>query len=367
MGIEVYPNTKVYVMTPANVATGGPELLHQLVYHLRNDLGIDAYMYYFPENHTNPVHPDYKNYNNPYENYIEDKEENILIIPERYEYICHILNDIKLSKTKKVIWWLSVDNFIASFISSNKKKFIYYKIVNKSIRREIYNIKEKALEIFFKNNYNYKYVTTINKKFFNTLKKEFQYHLAQSYYAIDFLKEIGIITNENLDYLSDYLNKDFLKIETDLSKKENIVAYNPKKGYSFTKKLRENAKDITFVPIKNMSRKEVIELLKKAKVYIDFGNHPGKDRIPREAAILGCCVITGKKGSARYYKDVSIPEKYKFEDKEQNIPKIIEQIQDCFENFQKRYNDFNYYRQVIKKEPNRFLEDLEKTFIKINL
>jgi len=65
-----------------------------------------------------------------------------------------------------------------------------------------------------------------------------------------------------------------------------------------------------------MPREEVIKLLQKAKVYIDFDYHPRKDRLPREAAILGCCVITRKRGSAKFFEDVPIPDEYKFEDKE---------------------------------------------------
>ncbi|MDK2791068.1 MAG: hypothetical protein PWP15_1588, partial [Methanothermococcus sp.] len=34
-----------------------------------------------------------------------------------------------------------------------------------------------------------------------------------------------------------------------------------------------------------MSREEVIKTLQRAKVYIDFGNHPGKDRIPSVKAL----------------------------------------------------------------------------------
>lgn len=49
MAINVYSNTKIYVVASANVATGGPELLHQLVYNLRKYLNINAYMYYTPQ------------------------------------------------------------------------------------------------------------------------------------------------------------------------------------------------------------------------------------------------------------------------------------------------------------------------------
>jgi hypothetical protein len=114
-----------------------------------------------------------------------------------------------------------------------------------------------------------------------------------------------------------------------------------------------------------MTKEEIIKTLQRAKVYIDFGNHPGKDRIPREAAILGCCVITGKRGSAAFFEDVPIPDEYKFEDKEENIPKIIEKIKDCFRNFEERYKDFEYCREVIRNEPQKFVEDIKKIFVKV--
>jgi len=194
--------------------------------------------------------------------------------------------------------------------------------------------------------------------------KKSDYHFVQSFYALNFIKNRGIV-QDKIYYLSDYLNKSFLETQTDLSKKENIVTYNPKKGFSFTKKIIYSAKDIKFVPLSNMSRGELIKTLQRAKVYIDLGNHPGKDRIPREAAILGCCVITGKRGSAAFFEDVPIPDEYKFEDREVNIPKIIEKIEDCFENFEERNKDFDYYREVIKNEPQKFLEDLKKIFAKV--
>ena len=184
--------------------------------------------------------------------------------------------------------------------------------------------------------------------------------MTNSYRGMEWFRNL-----QPLYYLSEYLNEEFLKTQIDLSKKENIVAYNPKKGFAFTKKIIKKAKDVKFIPLINMSRDEVIKTLQRAKVYIDFGNHPGKDRIPREAAILGCCVITGKRGSAAFFEDVSIPNEYKFKDREENIPNIIDKIKDCFENYEERYKDFEYYREVIKNEPQKFIEDLKKIFVKV--
>jgi hypothetical protein len=59
--IEVKKDTTIYVACPAKAATGGPELLHQLVFKM-NQLGYNAKMFYYPNNEKDPVHPFYKKY-----------------------------------------------------------------------------------------------------------------------------------------------------------------------------------------------------------------------------------------------------------------------------------------------------------------
>lgn len=351
MSIKVYPYTKVYVVAPANTATGGPELLHQLVYHFRQDLHVDAYMYYIPHNHPTPIHSEYKQYNNPFVRKIEDSRKNILIVPE-VKHTIKILRDY--NRIRKVIWWLSIDNFYLSMILNSKKNLFIPRAINKIsnviFKRKIFDITELA----------YKYVHSMDLLIIPEIKQA-DFHLAQSHYAMEHLKEKGV-SEESIFYLSDYLNKSFLETKTDISQKEDIVVFNPKKKFSFTNKIIKYAPDLKFIPLIKMTREEVVKTLQRAKVYIDFGNHPGKDRIPREAAILGTCVITGKRGSVRYFEDVPIPEKYKFEDKEENISTIIEKIKDCFVTFEERYEDFDYYKKIIKNEPKNFVEDMKKIF-----
>ena len=356
MAIKIYKNTKIFIAAPAASATGGPELLHQLCYHLRNDLKIISYMYYVPPTHKDPIHPFYKDYNNPFVVKLDDSPEHILIVPEAYPIISILRKFIKI---RKIIWWLSFDNFYLSFVLKSKKNLFLPRAINKLtfllFKRRIFDIQEIAYRKIRKNQLN------LNK--FKIIR-DADYHFVQSYYALKHLEEKGVEKNK-IFYLSDYLNENFLKAQTDLSKKENIVAYNPQKGFLFTKKIMKHGKDIKFVPLINMTREEVIKTLQRAKLYIDFGNHPGKDRIPREAAILGCCIITGKRGSAAFFEDVPLPDEYKFEDIEKNIPKIIGKIKDCFDNFEERYKDFEYYRNIIKNEPKKFSEDLKKIFVKV--
>lgn len=63
--------------------------------------------------------------------------------------------------------------------------------------------------------------------------KTIEFHLCQSYYAIDYLKENGI---SNTDYLSDYISDEYFNMPENWENKEDIVVYNPKKGFDFTKK-----------------------------------------------------------------------------------------------------------------------------------
>ncbi len=101
-------------------------------------------------------------------------------------------------------------------------------------------------------------------------------------------------------------------------------------------------------------------LLNKTKVYIDFGNHPGMDRIPREARMQGCVVITGKIEAANYFEDVPIEEQ--FERKTKNIKPISELIKSVFldyEYWDKKQSD---YTTFIKGQRDRFSEDVRIIF-----
>lgn len=333
-GIKLDKNAKIYVLCPAYSKTGGPELLHQLVKKL-NDLDINATITYFDirEEDKNYRNSEFDIYTDKYSlvNEIEDKENNVLIIPE-------ILNSIHISKKfkkiQKIIWWLSVDNFLKGYGISKPLKILGIKAY---------------IKMFFKGKIllNFGYIRKI------------QYHLCQSYYAIDFLKNKKI---KNISYLSDYINKSFLETNNENVAKEDIILYNPKKGLKFTKKIMEQSKELNWVPIQNLTTKQVRELLLKSKVYIDFGNHPGKDRFPREAAMCGCCVITGKRGSANFYEDVPIEAEFKYEDKQKNIPKIVEKIQQTVKYYDKEKVKFNNYITFIKNEERQFEEDVKKIF-----
>ena len=180
--------------------------------------------------------------------------------------------------------------------------------------------------------------------------KRIIYNCYQSMYASDFLARNGF---SNCVRLSDYINDDYKFDDSLINNKKDVVIYNPKKGYEFTKKLVKRAPDIRWIPIQNMTREQVKALMIDSKIYIDFGFHPGKDRMPREAAMCGCCLITGKQGAAGYKDDLFIDEnKYKFTQKNRDIKRIINTIHSVMKNYEIEIQNFSEYRYLIKQEKN---------------
>lgn len=342
--IKVYKNTKIYVHCPGGLVTGGAELLHQLV-SILNDNGKSAFIVYYG-NKEYTIPSDYGNYNIKTATHIIDDPQNIEVIFEgRFDLIRNN------SKIQKILWWLSVDNFFycsKSFLAiSDLFRFSKRMALQSTIRRFGKAILKGKTEYL------------INPISIKELRGIHCVNCYQSVYAQSFLYRNNF---KEILPLKDFINSehDFKKV--DLSKKEDLVLYNPKKGYEFTKKLIAFSPNINWVPLTGMTRSELIDIVKRAKVYIDFGYHPGKDRLPRECAMNGCCIITGYKGSAAFYEDVMIPCDYKFKDSRKSIPSIIKRINWTLSNYDTAINDFEEYRKTIRNEESEFHREVSRLF-----
>jgi len=332
--INCYPETKIYIYCPAGYATGGPEALHQLAYHL-NNLGFNAYMYYYliPES-IGVVHESYEMFHVPYVNEIENKHEHIIIVPETY--LLPIFKK-EFSLVRKVIWWLSIG--------------FYYK----TQKTDINAVKPRRfldLRDFLRGK---------KKTSFNRLKKISVLHIAHSHYSWVHLKENGL---EPIGQISDYMNDAFFESAKAEGEKEDIIIYNPRKNDDFLQELISLTPDLNWIALTGMTQQQVADWMNRAKLYVDFGYHPGKERMPREACIMRCCMIIGKTGSAAYQQDMPIAEKYRFDKNQNEIPLIIERINDCLTNYDEVIDDFKPYRQIIFREREKFIEDIQKVFVK---
>ena len=332
----------IYVLCPPNIKTGGTELAHQLVYEL-NSNGMMAEIAYSKSSCDSYLHPAFSIYVKTYSviDDVVDANDNTVVIPEGMTRYAALFKQAKV-----FVWWMSVDNYFYPQKLSTVFRNSGFKPVLKEILRRLIR-------------YDYKNSKSLPIKQMSFVQK----HLVQSAYAFDFLVKNGV-PKDKITFLSDYINDEYIELanHVDPSRKENIVLYNPKKGIRFTKKIISHNSAISFVPIINMTNSDVMDAMMKAKVYIDFGNHPGKDRIPREAALLLCCVITGKRGSANFFEDVPIAPEFKFEETGKNIKRIGEEIAKIFNEYELYLDKYANYRLMIKAEKKAFKEQVRFIF-----
>tara|TARA_B100001057_G_scaffold71237_1_gene65408 strand:- start:2064 stop:3146 length:1083 start_codon:yes stop_codon:yes gene_type:complete len=354
--LKLTKKTIVYVLAPSNVFTGGPELLHQIAVNIKKIFKVKTKMVYLPNNESNPVHKNFKNYKLEYSNYIEDKKNNILIIPEYYMFIKYAF---KYKNITKILWWLSVDNYLGYKFRDDFNKYsrslikIPYNIIN-----TFNKIVGYYYGIFTFHDY-LKVIYSFGKIQQSRELGQINLHLAQSDYAMKFLKE----KFKNLKFLSDFQRPIILKESKKKNKKKSDLICYSSKSNNFIEKLK-NFTNFKMIKLSGFNDKQLINIYKKTKVYIDFGFHPGKDRMPREAALFNNCIITNRKGSANNHYDIPINTKYKITEKKSNLKKIKITIQKIFLNHKKELMNFKNYRKKIMNEKLKFDHDLKKIFIK---
>lgn len=316
---------RVTVCCPASAVTGGPEALHQLVDALRT-LGHDAHIAYYPFEGSFECPEPYRHYAAP-QGHLTDELGDLVIVPETATYLL-----LGIRNADVAVWWLSVDNY-----------------AGKVWRPEAVELLAQTWRL-------------VTRRKLPIWRMRGFCHFAQSQYAREFLSRSRIVA----PLLSDYLGAEHLERCGTLlagDSRRDIVAYNPRKGMDRTRRLREANPDITFVPIQEMTNREVGHLLATAKVYIDFGYHPGKDRLPREAAIAGCCVVTGRQGAANNAVDIPIPDEYKLCDAtDAYIRTFTPLVQSIFADFPGHASRFAAYRQAIIAEPDIFRSQVSAIF-----
>lgn len=335
----------IYVVSNGNKETGGPETLHQIAYTFIHNHYEAAMVYYNPRSYKTPER--YKKYNVPVASKIIDSRENVLIVPEA---LTHILSRYK--KIQKCIAWLSVDYYMLSE-------------PNTLIR---WRMKENGWPTIL---YPLAFIVLLAKGKIQFRRYQFNdkggvIHTYNCEYARRFLIDRGINPYQTI-YICGPLNDVFFKETKTVStnNKENYILYNPTKGTVFTQKVIaycNNRKiDAKFVPLKNMTADEVAGWMKRAKVYIDFGEFPGPERIPREAVMMGCNILTSKNGGAGNEIDVPIPDFLKFDDKEENLENIYEMLTKLLSSYEEYYKCYDRYREKVENQPN----DLNKNIVKL--
>jgi hypothetical protein len=309
---------KILIVCPGGAVTGGPEALHHLA-HLLCEMGIDARMLYAPFEKKFEVPDAYRNFNIQVGQY-EDVKGNLIVFPEVYP-----MQAIKVKHAQAAIWWLSLDNFLERrHISKVRDSIRYWKGVLRG-RRPLLGL--SALKNIV--------------------------HFSQSHYSTSHLIESGLDIVEFFEPI----NARFLTGDLDPAEglRVNEILFNPNKGQLVTKRLTQKFPNWKFTPLKGFTREQLSQKFSTAKIYIDFGHHPGRDRLPREAAMHGCCVVTGLLGSAANSVDIPIPLDYKLNSNAKSFETDFSLLaSSIFEDFKSHHDKFNAYRDRILNEPMVF-------------
>lgn len=273
---------------PANCATGGTEAIHEFVCELNKIEGVHARIWFRDIKSDPPMPEEFAAYNCDYVTELPAGYSGIIIYPE-------IWANRALDFPHTAIYWLGVDAYAGWTLEAERGDF---------------------------------------------LRRDDIVHIAQSDYAKDFLQKLGV---KRIVKCTDMLNPEFYEPYQEEERGDTIL-YNPAKATPFLRELIEKT-GFKFRPIQGMTRAEVINTMRHSKLYIDFGEFPGRERIPREAALCGCCIITSKIGAAAY--DGDFCHSYKFDSKPAHIWAIKRKIQEVLEHYDKCRKDFARLRMQL--------------------
>lgn len=342
---------KVFVLCPANYVTGGPDALHQIVFYL-NGLGVNSTIAYIADGNSDIEIPQpYKVYINSFVTIKEivDSQENLIIIPERFAYLA---NEYK--RAKVFIWWLSVDN------NFDRSSWLY-----KAFYTLTFPLRYILKNSYYKGNAKKYFIDVLKLKAYNFKNEQENIsHMCASYYALDYVggrskrpvyRAIEPISKKFLEQYNEQRN------DLSLENRSDIILYNPKKSGKYVETLQNKYSDLAFFPLVGLSQNELIEKYKCSKLYIDFGPFPGAERMPKEAVLYGCAIITGRHGAASFHGDVPIDEAYKFSEEEHDA--VYKKIKYLLDHYDEAYKDFDEYREVVLNLETGFIRSLKELFL----
>lgn len=276
--------TRVLVVYPRGSRTGGPEALHQLVDSLRRH-GLEAWLWPVPDSRENQRVDDYVRYDAPEVLDLLDEPDTAVVFPEVYSFVPQLWQRASL-----YCWWLSIDNDPLYFSRRRRSKNAMMdsgrpslEVVRSALSSQARLLRDRPMLLR-------------------------QTHLAQSKYAWDYIRRRLWTTVTVLgDYIPDAAPRLVHKSAAPPS-----VAFNPAKGGDLIAQIQQTTNlASTWVPIKGLTRQGVRELLDQTTVYLEAGHQPGKDRIPREAALHGNVVLMLRRGAGANDLDCPIPEQHK--------------------------------------------------------
>ena len=171
-------------------------------------------------------------------------------------------------------------------------------------------------------------------------------HIFQSDYARREANRLGF----DGPIVSDYTIFDGKALVVDVNK-DNDICYLERKAPGSEYVVSELSAKYSVIKINNMHQNQVQDTLRASKFFIDFGSQPGKDRIPREAAVFDCVPIYRKIGAAAIFQDVPVPGYLKLDPSVLANPVSLMQVLDNLD------ANMGHVRQAIEPYKRRIMNE----------
>jgi hypothetical protein len=271
---------QVVIFCPTAV-TGGPEAIHQLSQAL-NAIGVRCSLVHIGPANTvrvvggklvaqEPPHPTilqaFAEYAPQVPREIAVDTDTLLIFPEGLAWLQH-----RFAGCGVAVWWLSIDNFFRALEADDDEDA------------------DVVLD--------------------RVLGRPDLIHLHQSVYARDWLRARGV---ERLYDLGDYTSPAFTTAPARGPSPAPTISYNGAKGSDLAAGFFAAHPQFDALPLRGYSRGQLRAIFRERRIYVDFGHFPGKDRLPREAAVSGAVVFVHRHASGACYDDFPLPDACKFD------------------------------------------------------
>lgn len=320
--------TRVVILAPYKLRTGGPEACFQLSDALIRS-GVRAQMWLITEwehrllNYTRrfsdksvprllkgngkrtPI-AEYAHYlMEPFDSHLYD-EPSTLVLPEIFSWLIS-----RVEKCNILLWWLSIDYAFNSLGQLN----------------------------------------------LNHLRQSRVRHACQSAYAHDVIKALGL----DASILSDYTVVPSTPLQP-IEQRPMKLCLSAGSKIIFDldvieKQVRSLVPEVQITRIKNMARDEVYGHFSTSRLFVDLGHFPGKDRMVREALLLGCNVVVASAGAGRHPNDYPFPDDYRWP--MHDFEQLSRSIRDMLRNPGYHNTYFEIAREAVRKEKILFQTEVE--------
>ncbi len=159
--------------------------------------------------------------------------------------------------------------------------------------------------------------------------------------------------------LNDYISLPYFTIPK-TKKCSNTIAYNPAKGDSLSRLFIFKYSEYNYIKLEKLDSLGIINALDRAQIYIDFGNFPGKDRIPREALLRDCVIFIHNAGCAIDNDSFPVDDYFRFSDQDVIDGSLQKKIDEAFLHWNQMHDKQFILRDSLHHEQATFKSNVQK-------